>query len=111
MGGSDKGSTASASASQQLLDEFKRQQTASQIQGAFNQLGKGVATQLSPFQQPQGQMQIPGPGQAASQGGPNLAPTGALFQGMAGGVGGGGGIGGIDEQQLAMILQRLGYGG
>jgi hypothetical protein len=104
MGGGEQGGASSAQSSQQLLDEIKRQQTASQIQGAFNQLGKGVGTQLPYMQQPQASAP-PAYGQAGAGGGPNLAPTGPLFQGM------GGGGGGIDEQQLAMILQRLGYGG
>jgi hypothetical protein len=102
MGGGEQGGASSAQSTQQLLEEMKRQQTASQIQGAFNQLGKGVGTQLPYMQQPQASAP-PALGQAG--GGPDLAPTGPLFQGMEGGGGG------IDEQQLAMILQRLGYGG
>jgi hypothetical protein len=106
MGGGDKGSAASAQSSQQLLDEFKKQQTASQIQGAFNQLGKGIGTQL-PYMQAPGDQQA-SPAAVGPQGGASpLAATGPIFQGMAGGGGGGG----IDPQQLAMILQRLGYGG
>jgi hypothetical protein len=104
MGGGDQGAS-SAQGTQQLLEEMKRQQMASQIQGAFNQLGKGVGTQLPAFQQAQG-LPIPSP---ASAGGaqPQANPAGQLFPQM--GMGGGGG--GIDEQTLAMILQRLGYGG
>jgi hypothetical protein len=101
MGGGDQGA-ASAQTTQQLLEEMKRQQTASQIQGAFNKLGAGVGTQLPYMQQPQAQ---PLP-QAAPPPVPQVA--GPLFP--QGGMGGGGGAG-IDPQQLAMILQRLGYGG
>jgi hypothetical protein len=107
MGGGDsKAATSSATSSQQLLDEFKKQQTYDRINKPFQQLAAGLGTQLPYMQAQQGQAQIPGAG-AAPQTGPSNGPLGPLFQGM----GGGGGIGGIDEQQLAMILQRLGYGG
>jgi hypothetical protein len=93
--------------SQELLEEFKRQQMASQIGGAFQKLGQGVGTQMPYMQAPQAGGGVTYGQQAgAPAGGPNLAPTGGLFQGMGGPVA----AGGIDQQQLAAILQRLGYG-
>lgn len=113
MGGGETGA-ASAQSSQQLLEEFRRQRTASQIGQAFQQFGAGVGTQMPYMQQGQGSgllqqglAQGQGQGQGAAQPG-GVSALGPLFpqQGM-----GGGGIGGIDEQTLAMILSRLGYGG
>lgn len=107
MGGGDTGAASSAQSSQQLLEEMRRQRTASQIGQAFQQVGAGIGTQMPYMQQSQGRglpALAQGQGQGASPGG--VSALGQLFpqQGM-------GGIGGIDEQTLAMILSRLGYGG
>jgi hypothetical protein len=106
MGGGDQGASG-AQGTQQLLEEMKRQQMASQIQGAFNQLGKGVGTQLPYMQQPAGQP-IPAPLSGGPVAPPQANPAGQLFPSPASAGGGGGGI---DEQTLAMILRQLGYGG
>jgi len=102
MGGGDQGS---AQSSQQLAEEMRRQRSADLLRQGFQQAGAAIGTQMPYMQQQQGGYTPQGTGAAPPQA-QALSALGQLFpqQGMGGG-------GGIDQQQLAMILQRLGYGG
>lgn len=106
-GGEQSGSSPAMDAFQQYQQQQQYNQLGQTLSKSFQGIGQSVA-QPTAMPQPFGQQaQQISPLQTGSYGqGLGAAATGPLFaqQGM-------GGSGGINQQQLAQILQLLGYGG
>jgi hypothetical protein len=96
-----------ANPAQDSWQQYQQQQTykdlGNSVSQGFQRAGASVAGANSGLSGQVAQAQSAG-GQAQQQTGPGYGATGPLFGQQGGG-------GGINQQQLAQILQALGYGG
>jgi hypothetical protein len=91
------------------LDQIQQQQQYAQLGKTLTQSLQGIGSSVAGANAGLSGQVAPAPsagayGQPQPQTGPNYGASGPLFAQQGGG-------GGINEQQLAQILQLLGYGG